>query len=138
VLGAGREDLEAAALRARWAPHVTLDLQSLDPAPLLLPDATEGEVWRGVIEACEDAVQSLLDSLAILAGEPAHVVSVGGWTRDRAVMDAKRRRGRPIRAHVTEAGCRGAALLAGLACGVYATLDDVPRPSLEEVPPCSD
>jgi glycerol kinase len=43
------------------------------------------------------------------------------------VLDAKRRLGHFEAPPVVEAGCRGAALLAGVAAGLYASADDLPE-----------
>ena len=50
----------------------------------------------------------------------------GGWARDPAVMATKQRLGASAAPAVVEAGCRGAALLAGVAAGVYASADELP------------
>jgi glycerol kinase len=42
------------------------------------------------------------------------------------VLDAKRRLGAIEAPPVVEAGCRGAALLAGVAAGLFASADDLP------------
>ncbi|MBM0232326.1 hypothetical protein JNW91_10895 [Micromonospora sp. STR1_7] len=61
------------------------------------------------------------------SGDHHELVAVGGWSRSEALMAAKGRRlGLVRRAPVVEAGARGAALLAGLAAGAYASVDDFP------------
>jgi hypothetical protein len=61
-----------------------------------------------------------------VAGPHTKVVVTGGWARDRAVLHAKRRFGAIEAPPVVEAGCRGAALLSGVAAGLYAGPDDLP------------
>ena len=50
----------------------------------------------------------------------------GGWSRDEAVMRSKNALGAVEAPPVTEAGARGAALIAGVAAGVFAGVDDLP------------
>jgi glycerol kinase len=53
----------------------------------------------------------------------------GGWSNSRALLQVKRELLGPLeRSEVSEAGCRGAALLAGLAAGVYESSDQFPEP----------
>jgi sugar (pentulose or hexulose) kinase len=56
------------------------------------------------------------------------MVVTGGWSRSEALMHVKGRAfGKLTRSDVEEAGARGSALMAGLAAGAYARLDDFPR-----------
>ena len=50
----------------------------------------------------------------------------GGWARDEAFLAAKRRLGPFETPPVVEAGCRGAALLAGVAAGMFESADALP------------
>jgi glycerol kinase len=57
-----------------------------------------------------------------------HVVA-GGWAHDAAYAAVKEEQLGPFeRPPVTEAGARGAALLAGLAAGIYGSVDELPAP----------
>jgi sugar (pentulose or hexulose) kinase len=102
---ADRAELDAGALATAPgdAPALELELRSLERPPLTLPDAPPARIWRAAI-----------------------VVVTGGWARDAAVLDAKRRLGAVEAPPVVEAGCRGAALLAGVAAGLFASADDLP------------
>jgi sugar (pentulose or hexulose) kinase len=51
----------------------------------------------------------------------------GGWARDEAVLAAKARLGPFENPPVVEAGCRGAALLAGVAAGLFESADALPQ-----------
>jgi len=54
----------------------------------------------------------------------------GGWARSPAVRSVKLARLGPFdHPTVTEAGARGAALLAGVAAGRFAGIQDLPAPS---------
>jgi sugar (pentulose or hexulose) kinase len=125
---AGREELSAGALAIApgEAPALELELYSLDRPPVRLPDAEPAAVWRAAIDTVAREVQTLIAHIDAVAGPHTKVVVTGGWARDAAVFDAKRRLGAIEAPPVVEAGCRGAALLSGVAAGLYASADDLP------------
>ena len=127
-LGADREQLSAGALSTAPgdAPALELELHSLDRPPVRLPDAEPIAVWRAAIDTVTREVQALIAHIDAVAGPHTKVVVTGGWARDRAVLHAKRRFGAIEAPPVVEAGCRGAALLSGVAAGLYAGADDLP------------
>jgi sugar (pentulose or hexulose) kinase len=129
---AGREELSAGALATAPgdAPALELDLYSLERPPLRLPAAPPAAVWRGAIDAVTREVEALIAHIDAVAGPHTKVVVTGGWARDAAVLDAKRRFGAIEAPPVVEAGCRGAALLSGVAVGLYASADDLPALSV--------
>jgi sugar (pentulose or hexulose) kinase len=65
-----------------------------------------------------------------VAGPPGRIVVTGGWARSSALMAAKVARFGPLSRlpEPVEAGARGAALLAGLAAGIYARAEEFPAP----------
>jgi sugar (pentulose or hexulose) kinase len=127
ALGADREAIGAQALATHEAiPPLDLELHSLDRRPLDLPDAPPGVVWRAAIDACEAEVASLLDRMAAITGPHRRILVTGGWSRDEAVMQSKNAVGAVEAPPVTEAGARGAGLIAGVAAGVFAGIDDLP------------
>jgi glycerol kinase len=83
-------------------------------------------VWRAAIDTVAREVQELIAHIDEVAGPHTKVVVTGGWARDAAVFDAKRRLGAIEAPPVVEAGCRGAALLSGVAAGLWASADDLP------------
>jgi sugar (pentulose or hexulose) kinase len=125
---AGREALSAGALATAPgdAPALELHLHSLERPPVRLPAAPPAAVWRGAIDVVTSEVQALIAHIDAVAGPHTKVVVTGGWARDRAVLHAKRRFGAIEAPPVVEAGCRGAALLCGVAAGLYAGADDLP------------
>jgi sugar (pentulose or hexulose) kinase len=125
---AGREELDAGALATApgEAPALELELRSLQRPPLRLPDAEPALIWRAAIDAVARGVEDALGHIDAVAGPHTKVVVTGGWARDPAVLDAKRRLGAVESPSVVEAGCRGAALLAGVAAGLYPSADDLP------------
>ena len=130
LLGADRDELSAGALAIApgEAPALDLDLElhSLDRPPVRLPDAAPPVVWRAAIDTVAREVQELIAHIDEVAGPHTKVVVTGGWARDAAVFDAKRRLGAIEAPPVVEAGCRGAALLSGVAAGLWASADDLP------------
>jgi sugar (pentulose or hexulose) kinase len=128
---AGREELSAGALAIAPgdAPALELYLHSLERPPVQLPAAAPAAVWRGAIDAVAREVQALIAHVDAVAGPHTKVVVTGGWARDAAVLDAKRRLGAIEAPPVVEAGCRGAAMLCGVAVGLYASADDLPAVS---------
>jgi sugar (pentulose or hexulose) kinase len=128
LLDTDRDDLSAGALAIApgEAPAFELELRSLERRPVRLPDAAPAAVWRAAIDTVTREVQELIAHIDAVAGPHTKVVVTGGWARDAAVFDAKRRFGAIEAPPVAEAGCRGAALLAGVAAGLYASADDLP------------
>jgi sugar (pentulose or hexulose) kinase len=128
LLGTDRDELSAGALAIApgEAPALELELHSLDRAPVRLPHAAPAAVWRAAIDTVAREVSELIAQIDEVAGPHTKVVVTGGWARDAAVFDAKRRLGAIEAPPVAEAGCRGAALLSGVAAGLYASADDLP------------
>jgi sugar (pentulose or hexulose) kinase len=124
----GREELSAGALAIAPgdAPALELELHSLERSRVRLPAAAPAAVWRGAIEAVACEVDALIAHVDAVAGPHTRLVVTGGWARDAAVLEAKRRRGAIETPRVTEACCRGAALLSGVAAGLYPSADDLP------------
>ena len=139
LLGADREELSAGVLATAPgdapALELELELHSLERPPVRLPEAEPIAVWRGAIDTVTREVQALIAHIDEVAGPHTKVVVTGGWARDPAVFDAKRRLGAIEAPPVIEAGCRGAALLAGVAAGLFASADELPVVSAIEKEP---
>jgi sugar (pentulose or hexulose) kinase len=129
---AGREGLSAGALAIAPgdAPALELELHSLERSRVRLPAAAPAAVWRAAIDVVAREVEALIAHVDAVAGPHSRLVVTGGWSRDAAVFDAKRRLGAIEAPPVVEAGCRGAALLSGVAAGLYASADDLPPVSV--------
>ncbi|MEN3282286.1 MAG: hypothetical protein V7607_3426 [Solirubrobacteraceae bacterium] len=125
---AGRDELDAGALAIAPgdAPALELALHGLDRPTLQLPPATPAAIWRAAIDTVSTEVEANIAQIDAIAGPHTKVVVTGGWARDRAVREAKRRLGAIETPAVVEAGCRGAALLAGVAAGAYPSADELP------------
>ena len=136
-LGASREQLSAGALAIAPgdAPALELELHSLERPPVRLPAVAPAAVWRSAIDTVTREVQALIAHIDEVAGPHTKVVVTGGWARDPAVFDAKRRLGAIEAPPVVEAGCRGAALLSGVAAGLFSSADALPAVSAVEREP---
>jgi sugar (pentulose or hexulose) kinase len=131
VGAAGRAELDAGALSSApgETPALELELHSLERRPLRLPDGVPAErIWRTAIDTVAAEVEALLRAIEQVAGPHGRVVVTGGWARDEAVRASKARLGAVEAPQVIEAGARGAALLAGVAAGLFASADDLPSP----------
>jgi sugar (pentulose or hexulose) kinase len=127
--GGDRAELEAAALTTApgEAPALELELHSLERAPLHLPDGfTAGSIWRAAVDTVAAEVGAVLQAIEQVAGPSRRIVVTGGWAHDEAVRASKARLGAVEAPPVVEAGARGAALLAGVAAGLFASADDLP------------
>jgi sugar (pentulose or hexulose) kinase len=133
ALGVARAEVDAEALAVEDAPELELDLHSLERRPVRLPESPPGAVWRAAIETCEKEIWAILDRMAAVVGPHERVVVTGGWSRDAAVMLVKSALGAVHATPVVESGARGAALLAGVAAGVYSGIDALPAIDGERV-----
>lgn len=125
----GRSELDAGALAtaAGDAPELDLELHALDRRPLHLPTGLPPErIWRGAIDAVAAEVQAVLAHIESVAGPRRRLVITGGWARDEAVLASKQRLGAVEVPPVVEAGARGAALLGGVAAGLFESVDSLP------------
>jgi sugar (pentulose or hexulose) kinase len=132
ALGVGpeqRSGLAAGALATASsdAPALALELHSLDRPPVHLPSGEPAErIWRAAIDAVTIEAEALLRSIADVAGPHRRIVFTGGWSHDEAVRASKSSLGAVEAPSVVEAGARGAALMAGVAAGIYASVDELP------------
>jgi glycerol kinase len=82
-----------------------------------------------VLEAIGREGAALLTEVERFSGPRERLVVTGDWARSDALTAIKEESLGPfVRPAVDEATARGAALLAGLAAGVYPSFDDLPRP----------
>src|SRR3954452_20295207 len=130
-LGTGRGDLgelDRLAVRSgSGSTTVVIDPQS--HAFTITGSEAPGDVWRAATEAVTEQLRQLSHVIAGAAGPRGQLVVTGGWSNSTALMAAKSAAlGALWRTATTEAGARGAALLGGLAHGVYASYGDMPHP----------
>lgn len=90
---------------------------------------TAGGVWRAALEEITEQIRNIHCAMTAVVGPHRSMVVTGGWSRSAALMLVKERAfGDLTRSGVEEAGARGAALIAGLAAGVYVGPADFPDP----------
>jgi sugar (pentulose or hexulose) kinase len=95
-----------------------------------LPDAPDGEVWAGLLDALTARTADAYHRLTMVVGGRDRLVVFGGgsrsvpWTRAKvAAMPVP-----VVRSTVSAAVASGAALYAGLAAGWWASVEEAPTP----------
>jgi sugar (pentulose or hexulose) kinase len=133
----GRSGLDAAALEA---PHGAGGLRArdvlADHARLegIASDASPEKAWRAALEAVALEVRRLLDRIEGIAGLTTRLVVTGGWATGSAPRAVKRAiLGGFDYPPVREAGARGAALLGGVAAGLFPAITGLPAPGAAAV-----
>jgi len=95
--------------------------------------ACPSDLWRATLEAVTAEAAAVHAAVSTVAGPHQRLVITGGWSHSSGLMEVKRRVLGPLRiAPVNEAGARGAALLGGLAGGVYASTQEFPALEFDE------
>jgi len=93
----------------------------------IVPGASPAHLWRAALEAGADLSVAMLARIDAVGGPRRRIVATGGGVRGAGARAVKEERLGPIEwSPVQEATARGAALLGGIAAGVYASSDDVP------------
>ena len=103
-------------------------------APLAIhgitPGTTPAHVWRAALEAGAELSRATLARSDAFSGPRRRIVGTGGGVRGAGARAVKEQRLGPIEwSPVQEATARGAALLGGVAAGLYASADQVPAPA---------
>lgn len=128
-----RSVLEAQALDVdpRACPMRVLDAAGeLATVAGISRQPSPGELWRATAEAVADGSRQLLRALTAIGCGTEEVVAAGGWLTSPTLRAAKEARLAHLTyAPVTEAGARGAAILAGCAASLYPSVADVPQPA---------
>jgi sugar (pentulose or hexulose) kinase len=105
-------------------PH-GITITGVDSEDLRISGMTDGvgpaDLWRAALEAVTEQAEQVHSAMSTVVGDHQALVVTGGWSRSQALLAVKRRVLGPLRnPAVSEAGARGAALLAGMAAGLYA------------------
>jgi sugar (pentulose or hexulose) kinase len=91
--------------------------------------------WLSALQGTVTRASASLSALEDLGGPVAEVRVSGGWAANPVLRLLKRRAfANTVYPRVIEAGARGAALLAGVAAGAFASLDALPPPRVSEEP----
>jgi sugar (pentulose or hexulose) kinase len=86
--------------------------------------------WHTALNEVAAQGHAVHQAISSAAGPHRTLTVTGGWSRSQALMSIKRRLyGSLSLGQAREPGARGAALLAGLAAGVYRSVDDFPPPA---------
>lgn len=129
----GLADLDRAALAAAAGAATVVVDDDGNPPTYSGSDAV-GDIWRAATELVTDQARALSDAVSAATSPRGELVVTGGWSNSTALMAAKEAALGPLsRSGATEAGARGAALLAGRADGTYTTYQDMPRAALTAV-----
>jgi sugar (pentulose or hexulose) kinase len=130
----GEADRDALTVAAAELGPTELRLEGAGgTAPLALHGITSGmtpaHVWRAALEAGAELSRATLARSDAVGGPRRRIVATGGGVRGAAARAVKEERLGPIEwSPVQEATARGAALLGGVAAGVYESADRVPAP----------
>jgi sugar (pentulose or hexulose) kinase len=128
---AARDELTAAA-SALGPEDGELRLEGVGGASTLTlhgigPGTSPARVWRAALAAAAEVSAATLARSDAVGGPRRRIVATGGGTRGAAARDAKEQWLGPIEwSPVQEATARGAALLAGVAAEIYASVEDAP------------
>lgn len=127
-----RDPLDATAAAVDEALPA-IGLQDLDRLTMLerlrLDAPTSARLWRTAADTVARHGAEVLARIEALTGPRRRLVVVGGWGQTGQLAEAKEALLGPVeRPNVGEAGARGAALLAGVAAGVYPDAAGVPPP----------
>ena len=120
-------DAGSAALTTTAGLHVTLDGSSRVTVRDIGDGITPAHVWLAALAETTEQMAAINAAMSAVVGPHRRMVVTGGWSRSAGVMAHKAQAfGELTPSGVEEAGARGAALLAGLAAGVYASRDELP------------
>jgi sugar (pentulose or hexulose) kinase len=98
-------------------------------------DSRPADLWLSALEAVTAEAAAVHGAMSELAGPHRRLVVAGGWARSSGLLEIKRRSLGPFCvASESQAGARGAALLGGLAAGLYSDLDDAVGLDSERTP----
>ncbi|WP_051341442.1 FGGY-family carbohydrate kinase [Pseudonocardia spinosispora] len=108
------------------------DLAALDEQALAEEPTGPAQIWRYALQEVTEEAGGLHRLMSRLTGPASSLIMTGGWARSAGLREVKKQvLGDVSRSPVTEAGARGAALLAGLAGGLYANQSEFPQLSEE-------
>jgi sugar (pentulose or hexulose) kinase len=123
----GLAGLDRAALSGRPGASV-VSVPDGPEAPRAEGSDAPGDVWRAATELVTAQARAVSTTITAAAGPRRELVVTGGWSHSASLMAAKAAALGPLwRTTAGEAGARGAALLAGLADGTYASYGAMPQ-----------
>lgn len=118
-LGVDRADLPALDAEALASEALRSEAEGTVPAAV---------IWREALQEVTAQAHRIHSAMSAVTGPHNRFVATGGWAQSAALLEVKRRAFGPVvHATVAEAGALGAALLAGVAAGVYRDVDEAVR-----------
>lgn len=134
ALGIDRADLpalDAEALASEALDGEALASEALDGGALAsrtAATAPAATIWRQALEEVTAQAHRIHSAMSAVTGPHHRFVVTGGWAHSAGLLEIKRRTFGPVvHATVSEAGALGAALLAGVAAGVYRDVGEAVR-----------
>ena len=120
-------DADSASLAATRDVVLSLDGSARVTVRNVGDGITPAHVWQAALVETTAQMVAINATMTAVVGPHRRMVVVGGWSRSIGVMAHKAQAFGELRlSGVEEAGARGAALLAGLAAGVYASEHELP------------
>jgi sugar (pentulose or hexulose) kinase len=134
MLGVGSSDIARLDTEAQAASTRAVAVHDTDENAVTVTGIGDGvrpaDVWRAALQTVTEQSRQIHDAMSAVVGTHHVLVATGGWSRSEALLRFKQAALGPLtRSPVGQAGARGAALLAGLAAGVYAGPGDFPPPA---------
>ncbi len=129
-------DAAAAALAAEIPPRPAEDDDAPWAAAARAAGAAPAVIWHGAVARATARARDLLSGLEALGGPVEEVRLIGGWSSNPVLRRLKAACFPPLTVPgVAEAGIRGAAMFAGMACGRFAAPADFPPVAVEPIAP---
>ncbi len=120
------------------SPHVRVVVDESDNVGIegLSPSTSAEEIWRAGVDYTTGAAAEVYRALCQATGVPHTVTLIGGWTRHESIVSARRELYGSLRIpEISEPGAYGAAMLAGVAAGVFDGVNALPSVRLKDAPP---
>lgn len=119
----GLSDDDIASLDSSPATDSGILIDGVDQEVLVIRGIGDGtspaEVWHAALRAVTDRSERINAAMTEVAGPPARFVVTGGWAASTALVAAKQAVFGPLElVRAPEAGARGAAHFAAIACGI--------------------
>lgn len=120
-------DISTSTLRITGTEDERATIDGIDWSP------SPAKIWRAAVDATTENCQEILASMEKVTGQTQRLIVGGGWARSATVRAAKSELlGKLYLTGVDEPGCRGAALIGGIAAGVFDGFAALPDPVYEE------
>lgn len=131
ALGIGAADLPDLDEAALGRPSSAVTVAGVGTNAISVSGITSAtqpaDVWRAALDAVISEAWKVHSAMSEVAGRHQLLIVTGGWSDSRGFLSTKRAVFGPMQTRaVAQAGARGAALLAGLAGGLFAGAEEFP------------